>query len=729
VLAHEWLTAELEWIWLITERELRALQEMRLRPAPDHTSMVELEAILAARRASRAKKNAPYSADELAHAIEALDKKLVALRGPALALLNQRLGLSGLESQCALLIAATSLDPPLSELFNVVRGPQPQRRGVDPALMAQLLRLKREDRLEMLSLFDVDKPLLALRLVQAAGQQDVFTSMGHRALQPTLNLLWVLSTQGEDVSPGIRKDATLIKGKPGIDDLLLDDDVKAWLEPKLQRWTVAAKEADASALPWLSLWGPHGVGKREVAARLATAAGRPLLVANPQLVERQNLLEFLRAARRDADWLGAVLFFGPMQVETVEEQPGQQANKGPMLDSKTLNRELEQSKSPIIVGVDSMQAPRLKSRHAIDEHSLRVPLQPNRLALWKRALGDAKLDKKTDLQQLSYGYKLTPGEVFDCAREAIAVSAPDPVTHEALQTAIERRMRNELGESALKLDVPTTWDDVILKDEQAGRVREFIGRKQYEDQVYRVWGLDKKISYGKGLIALFSGPPGTGKTLLAGLIANQLGLAMYQVDLSSVLSRWIGETEKALNRVFDQAERAHAVLLFDEADALFAKRTEVDDARDRYANVLVNFLLQRLERYSGVAILTTNKESYLDPALQRRLSLHLLLDEPEVPERAMLWKKHLPANVPGSNSVDVEALAKQFDLTGGYIKNVALRGTFLAAMEQVPLSTELLFRAAVMEMEDMGKVVFTDTSLFAAQTGEPSPVQRARRSQ
>jgi AAA+ superfamily predicted ATPase len=729
VLAHEWLTAELEWIWLITERELRALQEMRLRAAPDHTSMVELEAILAARRASRAKKNTPYSADELTNAIEALDKRLKSLREPAFALFATRLGLSSLETQCALLIAATSLDPPLAELFNVVRGPQPQRRGVDPALMAQLLRLKREDRLEMLSLFDGDKPLLALRLVQAANAGDVFTSMGHRALQPTLNLLWVLSTQGADVSPGLRSNAQLIRAKDSLDDLLLDDDVKSWLEPKMAKWT-AARGKEPGILPWQSIWGPNGVGKREIASRLAAASGRPLLVANPTLVDRQNLMEFLRAARRDAEWLDAVLFFGPLQIETVEEQPGQPANKA-MLDSKTLIRELEMCRCPVIVGVDAMQAPRLKSKRPIDEHHLRVPLQPNRLALWKRMLGSAKLDATVDLNQLAYGYKLTPGEVADCAREAVSVSQPNPVTQVALQTAVERRMRNELGESALKLDVPTTWDDVILDDESTARVREFIGRKQYEDQVYRVWGLDKKISYGKGLIALFSGPPGTGKTLLAGLIANQLGLAMYQVDLSSVLSRWIGETEKALNRVFDQAERAHAVLLFDEADALFAKRTEVDDARDRYANVLVNFLLQRLERYSGVAILTTNKESYLDPALQRRLSLHLSLDEPEMPERVMLWKKHLPLNVPGANTVDVDLLAKQYQLTGGYIKNVAVRGTFLAAMEQSPLSTEILMRAAVMEMEDMGKVVFHDPSILTARSAEPpSPgVVRARRSQ
>jgi SpoVK/Ycf46/Vps4 family AAA+-type ATPase len=270
---------------------------------------------------------------------------------------------------------------------------------------------------------------------------------------------------------------------------------------------------------------------------------------------------------------------------------------------------------------------------------------------------------------------------------------------------MERRLRNELGTIATRLEVTTSWDDVVLPVEAIDRVRELIARKRYEDRVYRQWGLDRRIEYGKGIIALFSGPPGTGKTLLAGLIARELGFELYQVDLSQIFSRWLGETEKALAKVFDQAERAHAVLLFDEADALFAKRTEVEDSRDRYANVAVNYLLQRLERYSGVAVLTTNKDSYLDEALRRRLSLHLMLEEPEVPERLRLWQKHLPERVPGADTVDVGAIASEYVLTGGYIKNVAVRATFLAAAEGSELSTEQVRRAAVLELEDMGRVV------------------------
>ncbi|HEX3478710.1 MAG TPA: ATP-binding protein, partial [Kofleriaceae bacterium] len=256
-----------------------------------------------------------------------------------------------------------------------------------------------------------------------------------------------------------------------------------------------------------------------------------------------------------------------------------------------------------------------------------------------------------------------------------------------------------------RLVVSTSWSDVVLPLEALARVRELISRKQHEDRVYREWRLDQRIGYGKGVIALFSGPPGTGKTLLAGLIAKELGYELYQIDLSQIFSRWIGETEKALNKVFDQAERAHAVLLFDEADALFAKRTEVEDSHDRYANVAVNFLLQRLERYSGVAVLTTNKDSYLDEALRRRLNLHLQLEEPEVPERLQLWQKHLPRTIPGSDTVDIASIATDYELTGGYIKNVAVRATFLSAAENVPLSTQQIRRAAQLELEDLGRVI------------------------
>jgi SpoVK/Ycf46/Vps4 family AAA+-type ATPase len=228
---------------------------------------------------------------------------------------------------------------------------------------------------------------------------------------------------------------------------------------------------------------------------------------------------------------------------------------------------------------------------------------------------------------------------------------------------------------------------------------------KYSNRVYEEWGFGRRVGYGKGMIALFSGPPGTGKTMLAGLIAKELDLDIYQVDLAQVVSKWVGETEKQLARVFDQAERAHAVLLFDEADSLFAKRTEVKTSNDRYGNLAVNYLLQRLEAYSGVAILTTNKEAALDEALRRRLSLHLHLDTPKPPERERLWWSMLPTRAPSARNINFKQLAKEYEITGGYIKNITLRAAFLAATEGVPIHMGLLRRAAALEMEDMGRLV------------------------
>lgn len=245
---------------------------------------------------------------------------------------------------------------------------------------------------------------------------------------------------------------------------------------------------------------------------------------------------------------------------------------------------------------------------------------------------------------------------------------------------------------------------VLAPDERA-RVEELIARRAYAAQVYGDWGFGQRVERGRGAIALFSGPPGTGKTMLAGLIAKSLGLELYQVDVAQIQSRWVGETEKQLGRLFDLAERAHAVLLFDEADSLLSKRTDAESSNDRYANANVNYLLQRLEAYTGVAVLTTNKHAALDDALRRRLTLHLRLDLPEVAERARLWRSFLPATAPRDADLDLDALAHDFRLTGGYIKNIVVRAAFLAARSQRAISTALLRRAATLELEDLGRVV------------------------
>jgi SpoVK/Ycf46/Vps4 family AAA+-type ATPase len=246
----------------------------------------------------------------------------------------------------------------------------------------------------------------------------------------------------------------------------------------------------------------------------------------------------------------------------------------------------------------------------------------------------------------------------------------------------------------------------VLPADTLDQVRSLIARVRYAPQVLDDWGFDRKLARGSGVAALFSGPPGTGKTMVAGLLARALDLELYQVDLSQVVSKWVGETEKQLARIFDAAEAGHALLLFDEADALFARRTDVKSAVDRYANLEVNYLLQRIESFGGIVVLTTNLDTSIDPALRRRLAAHIVFWRPEVAERAALFRKMLPPEAPVAADVDLEALARAYkEMTGANIRNAVIAAAFLAAAEgAAAITQEHLERAAKGEYRAMGRV-------------------------
>jgi len=224
-------------------------------------------------------------------------------------------------------------------------------------------------------------------------------------------------------------------------------------------------------------------------------------------------------------------------------------------------------------------------------------------------------------------------------------------------------------------------------------------------KVLHQWGFSSKLARGIGVAALFTGPPGTGKTMVAGIIARELDLELYQVDLSKVVSKWVGETEKQLARIFEAAEAGHALLLFDEADSLFARRTEVKAAIDRYANLEVNYLLQRIESFGGITILTTNMDTSIDPALRRRLAAHITFWPPDEKERETLWRRMIARDAPVQEPLDFMALSRAYpDMSGANIRNAVLAGAFLAASEQSPITQRHLERAGKGEYRAMGRI-------------------------
>jgi SpoVK/Ycf46/Vps4 family AAA+-type ATPase len=244
----------------------------------------------------------------------------------------------------------------------------------------------------------------------------------------------------------------------------------------------------------------------------------------------------------------------------------------------------------------------------------------------------------------------------------------------------------------------------VLPADVLDSVKEFVARVRHRRMVFDAWGLDEVMATSRGITALFQGGPGTGKTMIAGVIARELGMDLYRIDLSRVLSKWVGETEQNLAALFEAAEEASCILLFDEADALFAKRTEVKSTNDRYANIQVNYLLQRLDSFEGLAILTTNLDASIDPAFKRRLSVRLSIPFPDEEMRLKLWRAHLPKRLPISGTLTLETLARKYNLSGGYIRNAVLRAAFLAAGEERHLAQAHLERAVAMEYREGGRI-------------------------
>lgn len=260
--------------------------------------------------------------------------------------------------------------------------------------------------------------------------------------------------------------------------------------------------------------------------------------------------------------------------------------------------------------------------------------------------------------------------------------------------------RPRLEKLAQRIDVKATWDQLVLPAEEKILLRQITDQVSQRNRVYDEWGFREKMNRGLSINALFAGESGTGKTMAAEVIANKLKLDLYRIDLSAVVNKYIGETEKNLRKLFDAAEDSGAILFFDEADALFGKRSEVKDSHDRYANIEVNYLLQRMESYRGLAILATNRKNALDKAFVRRLRFIVNFPFPGIEERSEIWQKVFPPKTPVAEKLDFHRLAK-LNITGGSIHNIALNAAFLAAQNGNSVTMPLLLKAARTEFKKL----------------------------
>lgn len=358
--------------------------------------------------------------------------------------------------------------------------------------------------------------------------------------------------------------------------------------------------------------------------------------------------------------------------------------------------------------------PELLQNHRFIKLEFPIPPYPQRRQLWDITLEDiGPVSPEVDRDLLANTFKFTGGQIKGAVISARTHAdignnpeneAPIPITMMDLYAGCRSQSNRKLNQVAQKVKPRYKWEDIVLPPDKMSQLQEMYNYIKYKYMVYFQWGFDRKFSLGKGLNALFAGSSGTGKTMAAEIIAYQLKMDLYKIDLSAVVSKYIGETEKNLNKIFKEAETANGILLFDEADALFGKRSEVRDAHDRYANIETNYLLQKMEEHEGIAILTTNFRKNIDDAFTRRFHFVVDFPFPDQEYRMKIWQQIFPAQTPTDSSIDFAFLAKKFKITGGNIKNIALHTAFLAAADKCTLGMEHIIMAIKREYQKMGNL-------------------------
>jgi SpoVK/Ycf46/Vps4 family AAA+-type ATPase len=430
--------------------------------------------------------------------------------------------------------------------------------------------------------------------------------------------------------------------------------------------------------PWpaLNLVGPPRSGKSTLALAIAARAGLGLLRLAPdrlpQIAAERD--ELLRLVDREAILRQFVVYAALPEPDGASE--------------------LDEIGAPLIVG---STARRRTERRTV---AARIPALDtrDRIAVWREALGTAD----AELEPVGEQFHLSPREVVEIAAQAAAPVMVDGRAPSLWEACREHAVWPH-GALAQRI-VPThDWADLVLPDGELAQLRELAAQVRNRARVYGDWRFGERLVRGRGISALFAGPSGTGKTLAAEIVAGEVELDLYRIDLAGVVDKYIGETEKNLRRVFDAAEASGAVLFFDEADALFGKRTEVKDSHDRYANIELNYLLQRIEDYHGLAILATNRKSMLDEAFLRRLRFVVDFPLPDAKQREAIWRVAFPLGTP-TDGLDFRALAL-LDLTGGNIASIALNASFLAADEGAAVAMRHLYRAATREYAKIDKLV------------------------
>jgi AAA+ superfamily predicted ATPase len=631
-------------------------------------------------------------------------------RDPRVTWLERSFGLSTFDLAVIMIALAPELDLRYERLYAYLQDDVTRRRpSVDVAL--NLLCATVDEKLARRAHFAPDAPLIQRDIVR-------FVSDPNNPDPPLLAKALILDEQivrllvgGNSLDRRLASFCELVEPDVSLEELPLG--------PGVQR-TFKRLVADArhTGRPLkLYFHGPYGSGQTRAARAIAREA-RTRFVSTDLGRAPTTAPEFETAIGvlfREARLLDAVLFLDGVDAIRPDESPSRYG---------WLMNELAGAHTITILAGSRPWTPpqRASGTRGIGVVAVpfTIPMFDQRRACWDANLRLEGLEVDPDaLESVADRYRLMPGQIEEAvsalrtlehfgggAADVDPAGAGTPrVSASTLFAAARLQTGHDLRTLARKIESHYTWSDIVLPQDSVTQLREICQRIVYSRRVLDEWGFGRKLSFGKGVSALFTGPSGTGKTMAAEILAGDLELDLYKIDLSHVVSKWIGETEKNLDRIFTAAENANAILFFDEADALFGKRSEVRDSHDRYANVEISYLLQKMEEYEGIAILATNLRANLDDAFVRRLAFTVHFPFPDEESRRRIWTGIWPAATPVADDADAAYLAKQFKLSGGHIKNIALAAAVLAAAEGGVVRLAHVLHATRREFQKLGKVL------------------------